>query len=161
MTLYEIKDEYLNALNSLEVNEDGEITNLDVIEKAEGDFKDKAEAVACYIKDRDAYAKAIKEEIEALTARMKSVQNYADKLKDYLAFCMESTQVERIETPKVNLYFRNSSKVVVDDESAIDEKYIVTKITTSISKSAIKDDIRSGLEVTGAHVETTRSLQIK
>ena len=161
MTLYEIKEQYLNVLNNLEVDEDGEITNIDVIDKAEGDFKDKAEAVACYIKSLDAEAKALKEEIENLNARMKSKQNYSEKLKDYLSFCMESTQVERIETPKVNLYFRNSSKVVVDDEAAIDEKYIVTKTTTSISKSAIKDDIRSGLEVTGAHVETTRSLQIK
>ncbi len=161
MTLYEIKEQYLNALNNLEVDEDGEITNIDVIDKAEGDFKDKAEAVACYIKSLDAEAKALKEEIENLNARMKSKQNYSEKLKDYLSFCMESTQIERIETPKVNLYFRNSSKVVVDDEAAIDEKYIVTKTTTTISKSAIKDDIRSGMEVTGAHVETTRSLQIK
>lgn len=161
MTLYEIKEQYLNALNNLEVDEDGEITNIDVIDKAEGDFKDKAEAVACYIKSLDAEAKALKEEIENLSTRMKSKQNYSEKLKDYLSFCMESAQVERIETPKVNLYFRNSSKVVVDDEAAIDEKYIVTKTTTSISKSAIKDDIRSGMEVTGAHVETTRSLQIK
>ncbi len=161
MTLYEIKEQYLNVLNNLEVDEDGEITNIDVIDKAEGDFKDKAEAVACYIKSLDAEAKALKEEIENLNARMKSKQNYSEKLKDYLSFCMESTQIERIETPKVNLYFRNSSKVVVDDEAAIDEKYIVTKTTTTISKSAIKDDIRSGMEVTGAHVETTRSLQIK
>lgn len=161
MTLYEIKEQYLNALNNLEVDEDGEITNIDVIDKTEGDFKDKAEAVACYIKSLDAEAKALKEEIENLNARMKSKQNYSEKLKDYLSFCMESTQIERIETPKVNLYFRNSSKVVVDDEAAIDEKYIVTKTTTTISKSAIKDDIRSGMEVTGAHVETTRSLQIK
>ena len=161
MTLYEIKEQYLNVLNNLEVDEDGEITNIDVIDKAEGDFKDKAEAVACYIKSLDAEAKALKEEIENLNARMKSKQNYSEKLKDYLSFCMESTQIERIETPKVNLYLRNSSKVVVDDEAAIDEKYIVTKTTTTISKSAIKDDIRSGMEVTGAHVETTRSLQIK
>lgn len=161
MTLYEIKDIYLNALDNLEVNEDGEITNLDVIEQAEGEFKDKAEAVACYIKSLEADAKAIKEEIESLSARLNTKKNRAEKLRDYLAFCMDSANAERIETPKCNLYFRKSSKVIIDDENALDEKYVVIKATKSVAKSAIKDDIFAGLEVTGAHVETTKNLQIK
>lgn len=161
MTLYEIKDNYLNALENLEVNEDGEITNLDVIEQAEGEFKDKAEAVACYIKSLEADAKALKEEIENLTARMNTKKNRAEKLRDYLAFCMEATNAERIETSKCNLFFRKSSRVIIDDESTLDEKYVVTKTTTSIAKSMIKDDIMAGMEVAGAHVEVAKNLQIK
>ena len=161
MTLYEIKEEYLNALNNLEVNEDGEITNLDVITQIEGEFKDKAEAVACYIKSLEADAEALKKEADNLTARMKAKANRADKLRDYLAFCMTSANAERIETPKCNLFFRTASRVIVDNEAALDEKYIVYKTTTSVSKSAIKDDLMSGEVVEGAHIEVAKHLQIK
>lgn len=161
MTLYEIKDIYLNALDNLEVDENGEITNLNVIEQAEGEFKDKAEAVACYIKSLDADAKALKEEIETLTTRMNTKKNRSEKLREYLAFCMESASAERIETSKCNLFFRKSSKVVIDDEDLLDDKYVVIKTTRSASKSAIKDDISKGIEVTGAHVEIAKNLQIK
>lgn len=161
MTLYEIKENYLNALNSLEVNEDGEITNLDVIEQAEGEFRDKAEAVACFIKSLDAEAKALKEEADNLYDRASAKKNRSEKLKEYLSFCMTSADVSKVETSKVNLFFRTSTKVVVDDESVIPEEYIVTKTTQSVSKSAIKEDIMSGKDVAGAHMETSMNLQIK
>ena len=161
MTLYEIKDQYLDVLNSSEVNEDGEITNIDAIERAEGEFKDKAEAVACYIKSLEAEAKALKDETINLLARMKAKENRAEKLRDYLSFCMTSANTERIETPKCNLFFRMSTRAVIDDEDALDEKYIVYKATKTISKQAIKDDLMSGAEITGAHVETVMNLQIK
>ena len=161
MTLYEIKDIYLNALDNLEVNEDGEITNLDVIEKAEGEFKDKAEAVACYIKTLEAEAKALKAEAETLTERRNVKKNRAEKLREYLAFCLESAGAERVETSKCNLYFRKSNRVVIDDEASLDEKYVVIKATRCVAKTAIKDDIFSGIEVAGAHLETFKNLQIK
>lgn len=161
MKLYEIKDEYVNALNALEVNEDGEIINYEAVEKLEGDFDEKAEAVALYIKDRLAYAKAIGEEMKASAARKEAAEKRAEGLKEYLAYCMNAASRAKLETPRVALSFRKSTSVNVTDKDAIPAEYINTVTTEKIDRVAIKKAITEGLPVAGAELVEKRNLQIK
>lgn len=51
MTLYEIKEDILKAINNIEIDEDtGEIMNTDALDDLQEQFSDKAENIALYIK---------------------------------------------------------------------------------------------------------------
>ena len=63
MTLWEIKENYLSALENLTVNEDGEIENIEELEQVEGDFKEKAEALALFIQSELAMAESFTERL--------------------------------------------------------------------------------------------------
>ena len=59
VSLYEISADFLKALDGLEVDEEtGEIMNFDAVEALDAQFEDKAESVACYIKNLSAFARS-------------------------------------------------------------------------------------------------------
>ena len=145
----------------MEVNEDGEITNIDVIEKAEGAFNDKAEAVACYIKSLEAEAKAIKYEASLLADRAKSKENKADRLRDYLRFSLLQAGKDKLETARCKLSFHKGTKVIIDSQENIPSSYIVTETVSKVNKNEIKAALKNGIIVPGAHLEETRTLQVK
>ncbi len=162
MTLYEIKDNYLNALNNMQVDEEtGEIINIEELEQVEGDFRDKVEAVACYIKDIEAQAKAIGYEEKVLKERREAKENKADRLREYLKQNMLEAGMMVFEAPKCRLSFRSGQKTIIDDESILPEQYVTYASVRKVDKNAIKDAIRSGEEVPGAHLIDTQSLQVK
>jgi len=160
-TLYEISTEYANVLNNLEINEDGEIENIEELEKVQGEFKDKAEAVALYIKNLNSDADAIKEEADKLAERSKAKSNKADRLKKYLGEAMLSLDQTKIETPKVALSFRKSEKVNILDSFSIPQQYLTRKVEEKPNLTEIKKAIKEGKEVAGAELVVNQNIQIK
>ena len=62
-TLYELTQKYKQAFENLIMDEEtGEIINCSIIDNATDNFEEKCENVACYIKNLDALASAIKNE---------------------------------------------------------------------------------------------------
>lgn len=117
MTLYEIKEIYLYFLKQVEAGEVPEDAINDTLESIEGDFEDKADNIACFIKSLNYEAKAIKEEIDALFERMKAKQANADKLTDYLFMCMKSLNKTKLETARNLLQVKiNPPAVEVTEE---------------------------------------------
>jgi hypothetical protein len=72
----------------------------DTLESIEGEFEDKADNIACFLKSLIYEAKAIKEEIDTLSERMKAKQAKADKLQDYLYGCMKTFGKTKLETAR-------------------------------------------------------------
>ena len=68
MNLYEINQEILNAINNLEVDENGEILSTSKLDELQEMFETKCENIACYIKN-------IKADIDALKAEEKKLQD--------------------------------------------------------------------------------------
>ena len=62
MKLYEIANQYRDAMDNIEVDENGELLNADQLEAVDGAFDDKAEAVAVYIKELSCFVAALKDE---------------------------------------------------------------------------------------------------
>lgn len=75
----------------------------ELLAKVEGDFNQKAERVALFIRELVATGKAIKEEEERLRARRKSMENSVDGLKRYLEINMLAAEKMRIEGKLVTL----------------------------------------------------------
>ena len=98
-SLYEIGTDFLKALDGLEVDEDtGEIKNFDAVEALDAQFEDKAESVACYIKNLTAFAANLKAEEENLSDRRKTVERRVDSVKKYLSSCLASVGKDKVET---------------------------------------------------------------
>lgn len=160
-SLYEITQEYLETLDNLQIDEEtGEILDLDKLDAVSADFERKAEAVACYIKNLNAFAAAAKAEEENLAARRKAAENKAERLKAYLAKCLETAGMTKLETAKARLSFRKSTSVEIEDAGLIPDEYVEIVQQTKISKTEIKKALQAGLEVPGARLQETKNLHI-
>lgn len=161
MTLFEIDEQIRAELNRLleQVDEDGCITgDFSTIEALNKEREAKIEGIALYYKEVLAEAKAIKEEADKLAKRAKVTQNKAERLKDYLSFILQSSETEKFATTKVKLSFRPSEQVVIDDESLIAKKWM--KIKAEPDKAGIKQALKEGAKIKGAHLEARKNIQI-
>lgn len=162
MTLYEIKEEYNKALAAVTVDEEtGEIMGLEAVEELAAALDEKADAIACYIKDEKALAEALKAEEAALAARRKAHEKKAGGLQDYLGAMLTAAGKDKLETARAKLSFRRSEAVIVDNLDTIPAEYRREKVTVEADKTAIKAAIKDGVVVEGARLEERRSLQIK
>lgn len=169
VTLYNLAQEYCDLENALfsSVNEETGEVNVDIAEavsKIQGDFNQKAIAVATVWRDFGRYVSDIKAEIDRLEVLKKRVEREQKRVEDYLTQACEMTGTVEIRGIYANITFRNNPpKVVLDDESLIPEEYITEKVKVekSISKNKIKEAIQSGIEVAGARLVQERKIQIK
>lgn len=163
MTLYDINQQMEEAINRMfaEANEnDGEVSQetTDLISELQIARDDKLEALGCVIKNTQAEAKAIKDEIDRLTKRKKALDKKAEGLCFYVSKMLKG---EKWECPKVSFSFRKSEQVIIDDENKLARKWFKKKITFDIDKAAIKEAIKSGKAVRYARVAEFNNLQVK
>ena len=155
----EIRDELFDTMDE----ETGEV-NSEVLEKLNSiqeSFEAKAQNVALVCLELKDKKEAIKREIERLQSLLKRAEKGEEWLRGYLSEAMTSTGYERIDGVITNISFRSSEETVIDNEALVPKKYFIRKIKYDISKSAIKEAIKSGKKVAGAHIEKKKNLQIK
>lgn len=160
--LYEINADIDRAL---QLAIDGEMSDEDLAENLaaiELAFDEKADAIACAIKNSLAEAEAIKAEADRLTERKRKAEATAERMKAYLSAQMLHAGKTKITTTRNAISHRSSDQTIIDDMSRIPEDYIVTKPPKrGPDKNAIKAAIKGGVTVPGAHVETVKNIQIK
>mgnify|MGYP001152728857 FL=1 len=152
MTLYEIDSAIIGCMDE----ETGEIIE-GAMEELELDNIQKAENIALSIKNDTAMAKALKEEIDKLTQRLRTCNNGIDSKKKYLPYLLGD---KKLKTARVSVSYRNSESVTIDDLGSLTEEYIRIP-EPQADKTAIKKAIKSGKEVTGAHIETSKSVIVR
>lgn len=161
-SLYEIGHGYLTALDALEIDEEtGEILNFEAVDALSDQFEEKAESVACYIKNLDAFAASLKSEESNLSERRKSAERKADNLKKYLASCLDAVNKDKLETTRAKVSFRKSVQVSILDEAKLPKKFMVKTVTSKPDKTEIKKAIQDGKKVAGASLIENRNIQIK
>lgn len=142
---------------------------FDTLEGMELEIREKAEAVAVYIKNITAEAKAFKAEEDKLTVRRKAKENSAAKLKQYLMDCMNAARLSKIDMPRAAVSIRNNAESVkLTDENGLigwaelhDRDDLLRYRTPEINKTAVKAALRSGEDIPGAVLERTRSVMIR
>jgi hypothetical protein len=158
--LYEIGKDQLAIIADIETNE-GEITSeiqtrIDLLAE---NFEEKAIAYGFVIKQYEGEESLIDAEIKRLQELKKKSAKVSDYLKERISQAMFDFGIEKVETPTLKLSFRKSEAVVVDDETLLNQKYFNYKPT--VDKTAIKADLKSGVDVAGARIVTNQNLQIK
>lgn len=164
MKLYEISNTYLQFLNAVENEEIPAEAVADTLESIEGEFNEKADNIACMIKNLDAEAQAIKAEKDALDKRLKSKKAQSDSLKNYLSNTMQLLNMDKIETSRNALSFRKSTSLCIEDESNFIQTHTdlcEKEITYKIPKTEITKMLKNGQEISGAELKTNMNLQVK
>ena len=167
MKLYEIAAELERFLESVENGDIPEECMADTLESITLMLEDKADNIACMIKNMTAEAAAIKEEEGKLAERRKLKEKQVDRLKTYLADVLTRSGYTKLETPRNKMTFRKSESVAIEDEAKLIEwamkhnDELLTYKAPTINKTAIKEAIKSGQAITGATLESKMNLQLK
>lgn len=165
MNLFDINNNIRAFLDQLysSVDDTGEITQGDweALEELTEARDTKIENIALYIKEMEAQAEAIKAEADRLTARAKSAQKKADRLRAYLTMNLQRESMDKFETSRCQISFRKSEVVSIPDENYLPKKYLTKKVTYAPDKKAIKEELKAGKAVRGATIITKQNIQIK
>lgn len=151
-SLYDINNEILNCIDL----ETGEILDLEKLDKLELQKKEKIENIALWYKNLNYEAEAIKKERSELEKREKSIRNKVESLQKYLINALGG---EKFETARVKISYRKSERINIENIFDIDEKYL--RVSSTINKDKIREDIKKGIEVRGVKVIENRNIIIR
>ena len=153
MNLYMIDSAILDCVDT----ETGEIFDIDKFEELSLERDTKIENIGLWIKNLKAEAEALKSEKDTFAKRQKSVENKMNSLKAYLEGYLEGTAYK---STKVNITFRKSEAVYVEDGAVIPDEYLRFK-EPEVDKVALKDALKKGIQIDGVEIVTKNGIQIK
>jgi len=160
--LYELTENFLQLADKL--SECDEITEeqLSEINASEDDLKAKICNVAAFIKNLELEVDATTKVIGELTERLTKATNKMESLKAYLAFQMDKAQINEVKSDMFNVKLKtNPPKVKIFDETQVEPVYLKEKVTTTVNKKLIKQDLQDGVVLDWAVLENERKVQIK
>lgn len=169
MNLYEINQTYKAFLDQIASGDIPEEAIADTLEALDGEFDEKADNIACYIKSLLSDAQAIKAEQDALSERATAKKHKAESLQNYLYQQFKARGKDKLETPRNVLKIRkNPPAVQIDDEAAFlsyakdhgDLSFIKIK-DPEVNKTAVKDWLKGGNEYPHAQLVSGEKLTIK
>ena len=156
MTLYEL-DKAI-AEFELEVNEDGEVLNIDELDELNLAREQKIEGISLWVKNLEAEKEAVKNEKNNFADREKRLGKKIESLKGYLTYALDG---QKFSTPRVAVSFRKSESVHITDEYLIPDEYKIFTVVKKPDKGVIKDALKKGKEIMGVELIEKKNVQIK
>lgn len=166
MKLYELANDYLALVEAIENNEIPEEAIADTLEAITAGIEDKADNIACLLKNLDAECNAIKAEEVRLAERRKAKEKSLERIKQYLSETLQRAGLDKIETARNRITFRKSESVEVDEDAFIEWAEIhrddlLTYSAPKINKTEVKKALKDGIEIVGAELRIKSNIQIK
>ena len=166
MNLYNLTAECKSLYDDIIASADDDTGEVDLslvtaLSVRQEEWNDKAIAVACVYRALDEDSARVGREIERLTAIKKRLERERDRVKEGLANACNALGVEKVQGMYANISFRSSEQTVIENEGAIPDEYMTVKTTYTPNRTAIKEAIKAGKDVPGAHVEKRKNIQIK
>lgn len=158
--LYEIDQEILSCIDL----ETGEILDVEKLNQLQMERDLKIEKVALWLKNLSADAEAYKAEKESFAEKEKAAKNKIEKLKDWLSY---ATGQQKFQTTKVQISFRKSEVVEIQDEAAFiayaqkQRDDLLTYKEPTVNKTAIKAAIKDGQEIDFCSIIEKQNIQVK
>ncbi|HFU4136853.1 TPA: siphovirus Gp157 family protein [Streptococcus suis] len=157
-SIYELTGIFKQIAEMEGIDEETKLDTLESIDWTE-QFEEKVENTVKVIKNKEAEKKQLKEEIDRLTARYKSIDNDITRLKTGLQGAFEITGHDKVKTLLFSVSLAKNQPSVVVDEDLLPKKYFVQKLTPD--KTTIKELLQAGKKVKGAELQESRSLRIR
>lgn len=155
--LYEIRREIADF--EFEVDpETGELLNALSWDALNMAFDEKVENIACFIKNLTSDIAAFKIEEDQLAKRRKSTERKVEYLKRLL---LDNMDGQKFSTTRCAVSFKRSIAVQVDDVEHIPAELLRVKTTIEPNKTAIKDALKAGQEISGCKLIENTNIQIK
>lgn len=165
ISLFEVTNQYTLALSEiqyLDPNSDEYRVKIAEIDGLEGDLYVKLESYALRSLELESLAGEMKLQAKRMADRAESMQAHADNLREHVRDRMAAANIPKLQGKLVQLRRQlNPPSTVIDDESIVPGDYFNEKMTYTLSATRIKDAIRAGFEIPGAHLEQTERLVIK
>ncbi|CYY24123.1 siphovirus Gp157 family protein [Streptococcus suis] len=157
-SIYELTGIFKQIAEMEGIDEETKLDTLESIDWTE-QFEEKVENTVKVIKNKEADVDQLKEEIDRLTKRKKSIENDITRLKTGLQGAFEITGHEKVKTLLFTVSLANNQPSVVVDEDLLPKKYFIQ--TLKPDKTAIKELLKAGKKVKGAVLQESRSLRIR
>lgn len=164
MTLYELTSQYTDLIRAYESAEDdaerAEI--LSRLDQTDESISDKAEAYARIMRNADADAKAISDEIKRLQERKKSCEALSTRMKEGIHCAMNLAGASELMTTigKWRIQ-KNPWSVSILDESAIPEKYLIPQPPTVDKRAMLSDFKETGELLDGVEFTQTEGVRFR
>lgn len=160
MNLFNIKQEYINLVNSI-IDNNGELSPelSQALAINETELKEKAINYGYVIRSFEYENDIIDAEIKRLKALKEQKEKAIQKLKDAVSDAMNLYGIEKVESPALKLSFRKSESIEISEN--LDKRFMIEKVTLQPDKVAIKEAIKKGEQVDGAVLVINQNLQIK
>jgi len=154
--LYDLSQAWLN-IAELQSDDEELLKALDTIE---GAIEEKAHNIGLIMRNLDGGIGAVKNEIDRLTKMKKAAEKKKERLKEYLHFAMDTTNLRYIETPLFKLSIqKNPQSLVITNEQFIPERFKI--IRTEIDKPRLKEALKNGEDIVGAILLQGESVRIR
>lgn len=142
---------------------------FDTLEGIEGEFDEKAESIAVYIKQLKAEANILKFEKSAIAKRQSQKEREVEKLVAYLLNAMKAIGRSKVDMPHAVVSIRNNApSLIVDDEISFIEwaeehnlAHLLKYSMPEVKKNDVKALCKKGEEIPFVHMEAKQSLSIK
>lgn len=141
---------------------------FDTLEGIEGEFAEKAENIACFIKELTVEADGLEAEAKAMAARARTKRNLIARLKNMLLENMQACGIKKIDRTRAKISLRkNAESVSIPNDAALIPWLLehaddcLSYKPPEISKSRVKEALQSGREIPGAELIRTVSVIIK
>ena len=160
MTLYEIAQEMATLIDP----ETGELKDYEAFEALTMARDEKIDNMAKWILDLEAEAKMVKERADELTKRAQTAKKKAERLREFL---QEYLGGEKRKTADYTIGYRRTESVeITDEDRAIawlmdNDEDALTYQQPKISKTAVKEILKSGEEIPGAELVERQSMSVR
>nr|DAV57545.1 MAG TPA: resistance protein [Caudoviricetes sp.] len=142
---------------------------FDTLEGIEGEFDEKAESIAVYIKQLKAEANILKFEKSAIAKRQSQKEREVEKLAAYLLNAMKAIGRSKVDMPHAVVSIRNNTpSLVIDDEISFvewaEEHNLARLLKYSmpeVKKNDVKALYKKGEAIPFVHMESKQSLSVK
>lgn len=163
LSLYQMADEYLSALQHLRESDIDDQTIADTLEGLEGELVQKAQNVAAFAMNMEAEADALKAAEKRLADRRRAIEKKSAKMREYLLMNMEKSGITEIkaidDTFRVRLMAGRQS-VVIDSDESIPKEYRRIKTIDEPDKVALAKALKDGEDIPGASLVRKPQLKI-
>lgn len=159
MTLYELSEAMRNFDFQID-EETGEITNVDELDQLQLDRDEKLKNCVLWYKNQLAEAEALKSEKQKLAKRQQIAERKAERMKKYLAYCLDGEKFCPEDDVRVRVTYRKSEQVECPDWTVVSDEYLRYK-EPELDKVKIKRTIKAGEAVKGCTLVEKQNIQIK
>jgi len=150
--LYKLTEQF-NYLDEMLLKSEGEITDEynELFAKIMPLLLTKVDGCCGFVQKQSDLIVAAQNRIADLNKFIKTRENTLERFNDYIAVCLEKSGQEIISGEFHEIKMSKARKVVkILKENEISSDYVESKMTVTIDKKAIKNDLEKGLKVQGA-----------
>lgn len=162
-TLYDLGDAF-NGVMDMMLDETMDLTVLEAcLQSIEADIAVKCENGIGLIRSLENLRDGMKTEAQRLTERQRVIDNRIHSIKEWYQRNLDAMGKSKVETLRGTMAVQNNPPALkVTDEDQIPLCYLdLIPARYEVNKDAVKNALKAGEEVPGAHLEQGRSLRIR